>query len=80
MVALCLCVSISATSALFCLFLPKIYIVLFQPHKNVRKTGAGPMFAKKSALAEMAGNMNGGVTSPSKTRRRELTSVKICRE
>lgn len=31
-----MCVSISATVALVCLFAPKIYIVLFQPHKNVR--------------------------------------------
>lgn len=35
--SLCMCVSISATVALFCLFAPKIYIVLCQPHKNVRQ-------------------------------------------
>ena len=58
-----MCVSISSTVSLCCLFVPKIYIVLFQPHKNV-KTG-GPLF-KKSALAGLAGTINGGVTSPSK--------------
>ena len=31
-----MCVSISATTSLFCIFGPKIYIVIFQPHKNVR--------------------------------------------
>ncbi|XP_060064901.1 metabotropic glutamate receptor 8-like [Ylistrum balloti] len=35
--SLCMCVSISATVALVCLFAPKMYIVLLQPHKNVRK-------------------------------------------
>ena len=37
--------SISATVALTCLFVPKVYIVLFQPHKNVRghgSKGSGP--------------------------------------
>ncbi|ELU03139.1 hypothetical protein CAPTEDRAFT_198326 [Capitella teleta] len=32
--ALCMCISISATVQLGCLFVPKVYIVLFQPHKN----------------------------------------------
>ncbi|ESO85155.1 hypothetical protein LOTGIDRAFT_130755 [Lottia gigantea] len=36
-ISLCMCVSISATVALFCLFAPKVYIVLLQPHKNVRQ-------------------------------------------
>ncbi|KAL4226635.1 Metabotropic glutamate receptor 1 [Mactra antiquata] len=39
--SLCMCVSISATVALVCLFGPKVYIVIFQPHKNVRQ-GATP--------------------------------------
>ena len=34
----CMCVSISATVALFCLFGPKVYIVIFQPHKNVKQS------------------------------------------
>ncbi|CAG2215483.1 GRM8 [Mytilus edulis] len=35
--SLCMCVSISATVALVCVFVPKLYIVLLQPHKNVRQ-------------------------------------------
>ncbi|XP_076448253.1 metabotropic glutamate receptor 8-like [Babylonia areolata] len=35
--SLCMCVAISATVSLFCLFAPKVYIVVFQPHKNVRQ-------------------------------------------
>ncbi|XP_041349876.1 metabotropic glutamate receptor 8-like [Gigantopelta aegis] len=38
--SLCMCVSISSTVALFCLFAPKVYIVLCQPHKNVRQGSA----------------------------------------
>lgn len=55
-----------------CLFVPKVYIVLFQPHKNVRQgkggpsTGGRPFFGGggKGGLAAMA-SKNGGVTSPS---------------
>jgi len=39
--ALCMCVNISASVALGCLFIPKVYIVLFQPYKNVRTPGSG---------------------------------------
>ncbi|KAK6176318.1 hypothetical protein SNE40_014622 [Patella caerulea] len=39
-ISLCMCVSISATTALFCLFAPKVYIVLLQPHKNVRQAAS----------------------------------------
>ncbi|CAG0920660.1 unnamed protein product [Notodromas monacha] len=35
--SLCMCLSISATVALVCLFCPKLYIVFFQPYKNVRQ-------------------------------------------
>ena len=35
--SLCICVNISATVALLCLFMPKLYIVLCQPYKNVRQ-------------------------------------------
>ncbi|XP_046428261.1 metabotropic glutamate receptor 7-like [Neodiprion fabricii] len=34
--SMCMCINISATVALGCLFTPKVYIVLFQPYKNVR--------------------------------------------
>ncbi|CAJ0561830.1 unnamed protein product, partial [Mesorhabditis spiculigera] len=34
--SLCMCISMSGTVALACFFAPKVYIVLFQPYKNVR--------------------------------------------
>ncbi|XP_023290502.1 metabotropic glutamate receptor 7 [Orussus abietinus] len=34
--SMCMCINISATVALGCLFTPKVYLVLFQPYKNVR--------------------------------------------
>ncbi|XP_022098848.1 metabotropic glutamate receptor 3-like [Acanthaster planci] len=34
---LCVTVSMSATVALACLFTPKVYIIVFQPEKNVRR-------------------------------------------
>lgn len=33
---MCMCINISATVVLGCLFIPKVYLVLFQPNKNVR--------------------------------------------
>ncbi|XP_037071086.1 metabotropic glutamate receptor 2-like [Pollicipes pollicipes] len=38
--SLCICVNISATVTLLCLFMPKLYIVVFQPYKNVRQVGS----------------------------------------
>ncbi|XP_013778093.1 metabotropic glutamate receptor 8-like [Limulus polyphemus] len=37
--SLCICISISATVTLGCLFIPKVYICLYQPYKNVRPVG-----------------------------------------
>ncbi|KAH0545837.1 metabotropic glutamate receptor 7-like isoform X1 [Cotesia glomerata] len=34
--SMCMCINISATVVLGCLFIPKVYLVLFQPNKNVR--------------------------------------------
>uniref|UniRef100_A0A336MIS6 CSON002162 protein n=1 Tax=Culicoides sonorensis TaxID=179676 RepID=A0A336MIS6_CULSO len=34
--SLCMCLNISASVELGCLFLPKVYLVIFQPYKNVR--------------------------------------------
>uniref|UniRef100_F1KST2 Metabotropic glutamate receptor 7 n=1 Tax=Ascaris suum TaxID=6253 RepID=F1KST2_ASCSU len=34
--SLCMCISLSGTVALCCFFAPKVYIVLWQPYKNVR--------------------------------------------
>ena len=73
-----MCLSISATVALGCLFAPKVYIVLFQPHKNVRhnvaaalnpqgQRGAGrPFLSRRSNNSGLMGAMNGNFTSPSK--------------
>lgn len=34
---LCISISLSASVALVCLFAPKMYVIIFQPKKNVRK-------------------------------------------
>lgn len=34
---MCLTISLSATVALVCLYVPKVYIIVFHPDKNVRK-------------------------------------------
>lgn len=72
-----MCLSISATVALGCLFAPKVYIVLFQPHKNVRhnvaaalnpqgQRGAGrPFLSRRSHTSGLVGAMNGNFASPS---------------
>jgi hypothetical protein len=39
--SLCMCLNISATVVLACLFTPKVYLVLFQPYKNVRPRNNG---------------------------------------
>lgn len=39
--SLALCLSISATVVLACLFSPKVYLVIFQPYKNVRPRNNG---------------------------------------
>ncbi|XP_076762367.1 metabotropic glutamate receptor 8 isoform X2 [Xylocopa sonorina] len=50
--SMCMCINISASVALGCLFTPKVYLVLFQPYKNVR-----PGHANTSAL--QSGNRAG---------------------
>ncbi len=83
--ALCMCLSISATVALGCLFAPKVYIVLFQPHKNVRQSVASALnptanrgrtsrFGRQSSGGGLFGVMNGNVTSPSNVDSTTLTS------
>lgn len=53
--SLCMCLNISATVVLACLFTPKVYLVLFQPYKNVRPRGNGGRSAAPSGSS-------GGVT------------------
>ncbi|CAH1782650.1 unnamed protein product, partial [Owenia fusiformis] len=73
--ALCVCVSISATVTLGCLLLPKVYIVIFQPHKNVRQGGSSTIRSNASYQRQYFGNSkhkkglaaqfnNGDITSP----------------
>ncbi|KAH3880646.1 hypothetical protein DPMN_004567 [Dreissena polymorpha] len=50
--SLCMCVSISSTVALVCLFGPKVYIVIFQPHKNIRQGTMPSLQAAGRSLAK----------------------------
>ncbi|KAL8605714.1 hypothetical protein ACOMHN_059783 [Nucella lapillus] len=47
--SLCMCVAISSTVSLFCLFAPKVYIVVFHPHKNVRQPTNPTSFMSSSS-------------------------------
>jgi len=60
--ALCICVNISATVALACMFVPKVYIVLFQPHKNVRQ-GATKIKGLAAGGRSIFGHPNTGLNS-----------------
>ncbi|XP_065314843.1 metabotropic glutamate receptor 3-like isoform X2 [Gordionus sp. m RMFG-2023] len=46
---LCITISLSASVTLFCLFGPKIYIIVFHPEKNVRKLTMGSAGYAKTA-------------------------------
>jgi len=59
---LCICVNISATVALACMFVPKVYIVLFQPHKNVRQ-GATKIKGLAAGGRTIFGHPNTGLNS-----------------
>uniref|UniRef100_A0A1I8IE17 G_PROTEIN_RECEP_F3_4 domain-containing protein n=1 Tax=Macrostomum lignano TaxID=282301 RepID=A0A1I8IE17_9PLAT len=50
--SLCMCISISASVTVGCMFVPKIYIVLFKPHKNVRRSNASPAAGGGGASAQ----------------------------
>ncbi|KAL8558852.1 hypothetical protein ACOMHN_031781 [Nucella lapillus] len=54
---LCVSISLSATVALLCLFMPKVYIIIFQPQKNVRKLTMNSA-SYKMAPSGSAGNTN----------------------
>jgi len=43
---MCLTVSLSATVALVCLYMPKVYIIVFHPDKNVRKLTMAATYRK----------------------------------
>ncbi|XP_067129619.1 metabotropic glutamate receptor [Centruroides vittatus] len=52
---LCVSISLSAYVALFCLFSPKIYIIIFHPDKNVRKLTMNSATYKKAPTSSTCG-------------------------
>ncbi|KAK4288800.1 hypothetical protein Pmani_038196, partial [Petrolisthes manimaculis] len=57
---LCVAISLSASVALFCLYSPKIYIIVFHPDKNVRKLTMNSATYKKGPMASSAASVNHG--------------------
>uniref|UniRef100_A0A1I8I939 G_PROTEIN_RECEP_F3_4 domain-containing protein n=1 Tax=Macrostomum lignano TaxID=282301 RepID=A0A1I8I939_9PLAT len=55
---LCVSISLSASVALACLFTPKIYIIFFQPEKNVRKLTMNSNHYKKQASSSAGSYAN----------------------
>jgi 7 transmembrane sweet-taste receptor of 3 GCPR len=55
--SLCMCLSISASVVLACLFSPKVYLVIFQPYKNVRPRNNG---GRSGVQANASGSSGGG--------------------
>uniref|UniRef100_A0A183BM47 G_PROTEIN_RECEP_F3_4 domain-containing protein n=1 Tax=Globodera pallida TaxID=36090 RepID=A0A183BM47_GLOPA len=55
--ALCMSTSMSANVALVCIFSPKIYVILFEKHKNVRKEASGSMLNRKRTGSSYASNL-----------------------
>ncbi|GFO03399.1 metabotropic glutamate receptor [Plakobranchus ocellatus] len=55
---LCVSISLSASVALLCLFLPKVYIIVFQPQKNVRKLTMNSASYKMAPTASSATGNN----------------------
>lgn len=81
-----MCVSISATVALVCVFAPKIYIVLLQPHKNVRQGASTSLKNNHPTLSRILSDQaeslgpfpfqNGGVyTHPNQTTQTTHTTI-----
>uniref|UniRef100_A0A1B0DIM6 G-protein coupled receptors family 3 profile domain-containing protein n=1 Tax=Phlebotomus papatasi TaxID=29031 RepID=A0A1B0DIM6_PHLPP len=50
--SMCMCLSISASVALACLFTPKVYLVLFQPYKNVRPGNGNQTMQSMASLSK----------------------------
>ncbi|KAK3803075.1 hypothetical protein RRG08_027997 [Elysia crispata] len=62
---LCVSISLSASVALLCLFLPKVYIIVFQPQKNVRKLTMNSASYKMAPTASTAtGNNHSSAPMP----------------
>ncbi|XP_076681819.1 metabotropic glutamate receptor 8 isoform X2 [Andrena cerasifolii] len=58
--SMCMCINISASVALGCLFTPKVYLVLFQPYKNVRPGHANTGALQSGNRAAYSMRFSGG--------------------
>ncbi|KIH49742.1 hypothetical protein ANCDUO_20182 [Ancylostoma duodenale] len=59
--SLCISISMSANVALVCIFSPKLWIILFEKHKNVRKQEGENMLNKRS-LGNCSSRLYGSTT------------------
>ncbi|XP_011297062.1 metabotropic glutamate receptor [Fopius arisanus] len=68
---LCVAISLSASVTLVCLYSPKVYIIVFQPEKNIRGkvTMSGSTFKKQDS--------SGGTSSVAKYGGREMSSEHV---
>lgn len=60
---MCLTISLSATVALVCLYMPKVYIIVFHPDKNVRKLTMNATY-RKAPNRQGTNTSTGGAASP----------------
>ncbi|KZC12066.1 Metabotropic glutamate receptor 8 [Dufourea novaeangliae] len=58
--SMCMCINISASVALGCLFTPKVHLVLFQPYKNVRPGQSNTAALQSSNRAAYSMRFYGG--------------------
>lgn len=57
---MCLTISLSATVALVCLYVPKVYIIVFHPDKNVRKLTMSATYRKTPNRQGTTTSIGGG--------------------
>lgn len=60
---MCLTISLSATVALVCLYVPKVYIIVFHPDKNVRKLTMSATYRKAPSRQGAAGSGAAGIAA-----------------
>ncbi|KAI8795192.1 metabotropic glutamate receptor [Biomphalaria glabrata] len=63
---MCFSISLSATVALICMFTPKLYIILFRPERNVRKSMMGKNANVKLNNCSPGGRIDSGTQSDGK--------------
>jgi len=61
--SICMCLNISASVVLGCLFTPKVYLVLFQPYKNVRPRNNGGSGGVQAVGGPSSGSSGAGMSS-----------------